>query len=78
MQPGDIKIGQWGRIKALGGERCAYRNRLIALGLLPGTVFQVTRVAPLGDPFEIRVRGSALILRQHEAAILSVEPLCPV
>jgi len=76
MHPGDMKAGQWGRIVALNGCPSSYRNRLISMGLLPGTVFQVVRVAPLGDPFEMAVRGSSLILRQQEAAILSVEPTC--
>ena len=76
MQPGELKAGQWGRIVAVDTIPSPYRSRLISLGLLPGTRFQVIRVAPLGDPFEIAVRGSSLILRRHEAAILTVEPVC--
>ena len=45
------------------------------MGLTPGTEFTVTRVAPLGDPVEILVRGFKLSLRKDEAAALVVEEL---
>ena len=41
--------------------------RLMEMGLLNGTVIELIRYAPLGDPVEIRVRGSHLSLRKHEA-----------
>ncbi|OBS08522.1 Ferrous iron transport protein A [Acidihalobacter prosperus] len=45
------------------------------MGLTLGAEFTVTRLAPLGDPVEIRVRGSALTLRKDEAAALRIERL---
>jgi len=75
MQLGKMKIGEKGKIaKILMGESI-YRQRLIAMGLLPGTEFVVTRIAPLGDPVEITVRGFALGLRKGEAGILQIEPV---
>ncbi|MBQ1656967.1 MAG: ferrous iron transport protein A, partial [Rhodocyclaceae bacterium] len=53
----------------------AYRRKLLTLGLTPGVEIDVVRVAPLGDPLEIRVRGSALTLRREEANVLNVEKL---
>jgi ferrous iron transport protein A len=53
----------------------AYRRKLLSMGLTPGAELSVTRVAPMGDPVEIRVRGFALSLRRDEAAALSVELL---
>ena len=47
------------------------------MGLTPGTEFEVTRTAPLGDPVEIRVRGFDLSLRKDEAAILKIEASPP-
>lgn len=44
-----------------------YRKRLLALGVTPGVVFTVTRVAPLGDPIELRLRGAAISVRKSEA-----------
>lgn len=69
----DIKMGEKGRIVGmLPGEKY-YRQKLLAMGLLPGTEFSVARVAPLGDPIEIAVRGYALSLRRDEAQILQIE-----
>jgi Fe2+ transport system protein FeoA len=44
------------------------------MGLLPGTRIRVVRVAPLGDPIELRVRNYSLSLRRAEAAKISVNP----
>lgn len=52
-----------------------YRSKLLAMGLIPGTSFTVSRIAPLGDPIEIKVRGYALSLRKNEVAILKTEYL---
>ena len=49
-----------------------YRRRLLMLGATPGTSFEVVRIAPLGDPIEIRVRGSFISVRKDEAAIMEV------
>lgn len=68
MKPGD-SARVTGFIK---GER-GYRQRLLAMGLTPGAVFSVTRVAPFGDPVEITVRNFTLTLRRDEAAILKAE-----
>jgi len=43
------------------------RPRLMEMGLLVGTVVELVRFAPLGDPVEIKVRGYNLTLRKHEA-----------
>ena len=69
----DLKIGAQARIVGLSMGEKAYRQRLVAMGLLPGTEFTVLRRAPLGDPIEIRVRGFALSLRKNEASILKIE-----
>ncbi len=73
MRFNELKVGCKARIVALTGGKSLYRQRLIALGLLPGTEFTVTRMAPLGDPIEIFVRGFALSLRKDEANMLALE-----
>jgi Fe2+ transport system protein FeoA len=73
MQLAEMKIGFKGRILAINAGEKIYRQRLIAMGLVPGTEFLVSRIAPLGDPVEITVRGYALSLRKHEAGILVIE-----
>jgi ferrous iron transport protein A len=64
-----------GRVAGFAAGSRNYRQRLLAMGLTPGVEFQVIRVAPLGDPIEIRVRGASVSLRRGEAACLRVEKL---
>ncbi len=73
MRLGDMRVGQKGRILKIQAGDALYRQRLISMGLLPGTEFTVSRIAPLGDPVEITVRGFALSLRKGEASILQLE-----
>jgi ferrous iron transport protein A len=60
-------------VEEVGGER-AFRRRLMELGLLPGTSVAVVRVAPLGDPLELSVRGSRISIRRAEARAIVVRP----
>ncbi len=68
-----LRIGHKARITAIQAGDKHYRRRLIAMGLIPGTIFTVKRIAPLGDPIEISVRGYALSLRKSEASLLAIE-----
>ncbi|MBE9608350.1 FeoA family protein [Chitinilyticum piscinae] len=72
MQLAELAAGQRGIISGLSQGNRSYRQRLLAMGVTPGTPFTVVRVAPLGDPYEITVRGYTLTLRKHEAALLEV------
>ena len=69
----DLAPGDGARVVGYDRDAKDYRQRLLAMGLTPGTEFTLTRVAPLGDPVEIRVRGYALSLRKAEAAALRIE-----
>ncbi|WP_127957027.1 ferrous iron transporter A [Serratia microhaemolytica] len=51
----------------------AYRQKLLSLGMLPGSRFDVVRVAPLGDPIEIRTRHVNLILRKKDLDLLLLD-----
>jgi ferrous iron transport protein A len=70
-------MGGQGVIADVGGER-GFRRRLMEMGLVPGTSIQLVRVAPLGDPLEIEVRGCRLSIRRQEAqaVMLEVEGAC--
>ena len=72
---GDLAAGERGRITGLRRGDRTYREKLLAMGLTPGTEFSVTRLAPLGDPVEISVRGYAVSLRKGEAQLLRIERL---
>ena len=70
---GNLQVGQSGRVISLGKADRRYREKLLAFGLTPGTLVSVERVAPMGDPLELRVRGFALSLRRGEADTVMVE-----
>ncbi len=71
MTLNELKIGQSAEIVAVGGEG-ALRNRLIDMGLIPRTKLTLCKVAPMGDPIEIRIRGYELTLRREDAAGITV------
>jgi ferrous iron transport protein A len=73
MRLGEMRVGSRGRIISIHHGEKVYRQRLLSMGLIPGTVFTVSRIAPLGDPVEILVRGFALSLRKGEANILDIQ-----
>ncbi len=68
---GDVKVGDSATVVKLHGEG-ALRRHLMDLGVIKGTTFKVVKVAPLGDPVEISVRGYELSLRKDEARIVEV------
>lgn len=70
---GELHIGEKGIIVGYVKGASAYRDRLLAMGLTRGTEFTMKRVAPLGDPVEISIRGFALSLRKDEASAVMVE-----
>lgn len=74
MTLGDIAVGLAVSVEHVGGDR-AFRRRLMELGLLPGTRVEVVRVAPLGDPIELSVRGCLLSIRREEARLIAVTSL---
>ena len=67
-----LPLGQEAVITAVGGEG-ALRCHLLDLGLIPRTTVRVEKVAPLGDPIELRIRGYALSLRKEDARNITVE-----
>lgn len=69
---GKLKAGDTAVVTGFLKGGTSYRKKLLAMGITPGTTFRVVRVAPLGDPVEIQVRGYLLSLRREEAALISV------
>ena len=68
----ELEKGEKGRIVKIGGKGSVHR-RLLDMGLVSGSEVQMERVAPLGDPIEIKVKGYNLSLRKEEAASIQVE-----
>ena len=69
----DMAVGETGTVAGYVKGASTYREKLLAMGLIKGASFTVERIAPMGDPVEIQVRGFALSLRKDEASALLVE-----
>ena len=67
MKLSELEVGKSAIIKSVGGEG-TLRLRLLDMGLIPKTKVTVRKIAPMGDPIEITVRGYELTLRKEDAA----------
>ena len=74
MTLNELKIGQSAVITTVGGDG-ALRCRLLDMGLIPHTKVTLQKVAPLGDPLEILIRGYELTLRVEDAMKITVESM---
>ena len=68
----DVKIGHSAKVVKLHGEG-AVRRRIMDMGMTKGVVVTVRKVAPLGDPLEVTLRGYELSLRKADAEMIEVE-----
>ncbi len=64
---GDLSPGQSGTILSIDNRSKTVKRRLVDMGLTPGTEVKVTKIAPLGDPIEVSLRGYELSLRKEDA-----------
>ena len=68
----DVKVGSSVKVKKLHGEG-AVKRRIMDMGLTKGVEVYVRKVAPLGDPIEVTVRGYELSLRKADADMIEIE-----
>ncbi|MDE6607405.1 MAG: ferrous iron transport protein A [Lachnospiraceae bacterium] len=68
----EMKSGEQGKIVSVG-EKGQMRRRIMDMGVTPGAEVKVVKVAPLGDPIEVTIRGYELSLRKEEAKQIVVE-----
>lgn len=68
----EVKVGDTVKVVKLHGEG-AVKRRIMDMGITRGTVVNVRKVAPLGDPVEVNVRGYELSLRKADAEMIEVE-----
>lgn len=71
MTLAELPIGKSGKIAVVGGQG-ALRHRLLDMGLTPRTLVTVVKVAPMGDPIELRLRGYLLTLRLEDARNITI------
>ena len=70
---GDLPCGASGIVRD-NHAKGSVRQRLMDLGIIEGTHVEMIRRAPLGDPLQIKVRGTLIALRKREADMLHIEP----
>ena len=68
----EVKVGQTARVVKLHGEG-ALKRRIMDMGITKGVEIYVRKVAPVGDPLELNVRGYELSLRKADAELIEVE-----
>lgn len=73
MTLNELRIGQQATIVAVGGSG-ALRRRLLDMGLTPNTRIMVRKMAPMGDPIELHLRGYELTLRLEDAQKIEIRP----
>ncbi|MDT4762470.1 ferrous iron transport protein A [Sphaerochaeta sp. PS] len=72
MTLGDLRPGEKAKVVSIGTTG-AMRQRILDMGVTPNVQVQLIKIAPLGDPVEITVRGYQLSLRKSEASLIVVE-----
>jgi Fe2+ transport system protein FeoA len=70
-----LSVGKSGRVLRVGGEK-ALRRRLLDMGITPRTIITVKKIAPMGDPMELLLRGYVLSLRLGDAEKITIEEVC--
>ena len=68
----DVKVGEKTRVIKVHGQG-ALKRRIMDMGVTTGVEISVRKLAPLGDPIEINVRGYELSLRKEDASLIEVE-----
>lgn len=68
----DVRVGHTVQVKKIHGEG-ALRRRIMDMGLTRGVEVKVQKLAPLGDPIEVTLRGYRLSIRKADAALVEVE-----
>lgn len=66
-------IGRDYHVLDVSDDNAELQSRLYALGVVPGATLKILRLAPLGDPMQVKVGGSFISIRKSEAALINVE-----
>ena len=69
----ELKTGEEGTLVAYQGGDVELRRHQLGMGFVKGATLKLEKVAPLGDPLELKVKGYAVCLRKEEAKFIKVE-----
>lgn len=70
-----LKPGQKGRVLSINSTTKEIKRRLLDMGVTPGVIVEIKRIAPLGDPFDLKIRDYDLCIRKADLAFIEVHPL---
>ena len=73
MQLDELEIGRSARISSVGGEG-ALRQHLLDMGVIPGAIVKIVKLAPMGDPIELKIHGYELTIRLEDAKKIGIVP----
>lgn len=68
----ELKPGEEGIVASIG-TKGPMKRRIMDMGVTPGAAIKVIKVAPLGDPIEVNIRGYELSLRKEEANLIEIK-----
>jgi len=71
MTLAELQVGEQGKVVAVNGQG-ALRRRLLDMGIIPNTIITIKKLAPMGDPMELSLRGYVLTLRKEDAAEIEI------
>lgn len=71
----DLKIGQKAKVLGIRMDKPDIRRHLLDMGITKGTIILIKKVAPMGDPIDIELRGYELCIRKEEMKNIDVEVL---
>lgn len=69
----DLVLGQRARILGVHNENKALRRRMLDMGITKGVAIEIKKIAPLGDPVDIQIRGYELCLRKSDIENIDIE-----
>lgn len=72
----ELQKGQIAKVTSLNNENVELRRRLLDMGITKGVTIEIKKVAPLGDPIDIYLRGYELCLRKKDMESIEVEVIC--
>lgn len=69
----DLKVGQIARVTGIHNDSKVVRRRLLDMGITTGVIVTIKKIAPLGDPVDIELRGYELCIRKADMANIDIE-----
>ena len=69
----ELSVGESGKIAHIGGSNSALKLRFMDMGITKGTDVKVIKIAPLGDPIQLEIRGYNLSVRKDDAQYIEIE-----